>query len=389
MFCPECAPTHQVSHVRSRIDSALTHIVERTVIRIVPRTIERLVQRIIIGNLLRVMRFLRIIREQPLTPDRHIHQRTRVVAAEAEKRGFRVTVLTIGKFTTNLFRMYTPERTYTFEGLPGLDPATTATNIDNKEEARRLFTVLGAPTPKGKSFMRAKPALAYAATIGFPLVVKPQHGSLSAHTTVNIQTEEELLRAIVTAQHVSRGFVVEEYIPGSLFRATTVGPRLIACGRRDPPFMIGDGVQTVEALFQSRDVERRALLVALGYTPKTIPALPQSHMRVDPTTVLAKGERVAVTWKINLSYGATVTDVTDEVHPDNRVLFERIAASIDLPCLGIDFIAPSIAVSWKEQRCAFIELNSLPSIDLHHAPIIQGTPRNVAGALLDYVVPSF
>ncbi len=386
MICNDCAPTHQVSHMRARIDSALTHIVERTVIRIVPRKIERFMQRIIIGNLLRVMRYLHILQEHPLTKDRHIHQRTRVVAEEAEKRGFRVTVLTIGKLTTNIFRMYTPHRTYTFEGLPGLDPATTSTNIDNKEEARRLFAVLGAPTPKGKAFMNTKPALAYAETVGFPLVVKPQHGSLSAHTTVNIQTVDDFKRAVEVAQHVSHAFVVEEYIPGSLFRATTVGPKLIACGRRDPPFIIGDGIQTVDALFQSRDAERRTLLIALGYTPETIPPLPHSHMRIDPATVLPNGERVVVTWKINLSYGATVTDVTDEVHPDNRTLFEQIAASIDLPCLGIDFIAPSVAVSWKDQRCAFIELNSLPSIDLHHEPIIQGTPRNVAAALLDYVI---
>jgi cyanophycin synthetase len=190
--------------------------------------------------------------------------------------------------------------------------------------------------------------------------------------------------AIKCAQKVARSFIVEEYIPGNLYRATTVGPTLIACGHREPPMITGDGVHTVQELFEARDAERKALLVSLGYTLANIPPFPQSRMHVDPATVLPTGERVALTWKVNLAFGAGVIDLTDEVHPDNRELFERIAKAVpDFPTVGIDFIAPSIAVSYKEQKCAVIELNSLPSIDLHHPPIVTGVNRNVAGALLD------
>jgi len=49
---------------------------------------------------------------------------------------------------------------------------------------------------------------------------------------------------------------------------------------------------------------------------------------------------------------------------------------------GIDFLAQDIAVSWKEQPCAILELNSVPCIEVHHFPS-SGAPTNPAKALAD------
>lgn len=364
--------------------SIIGSFVEQASHWIIPRSFDRTLQEFSTRGLFQLMRHSGALVERPIFDHTDIHQRTRVVMQEAAKRGYTITVLCVwGKYLTNFFIMRGPGHTETFEGLPGLDPIKITTTIDDKEAARAIFAELGAPAPRGSSFTKVEPALAYAKTLSYPLVVKPRSGSLSAHTKVNIQSEDELWYAIKIAQQVSQQVIVEEFIPGNLYRATTVGVKLIACGRRDPPYVFGDGVHTIQELFDARDAERRTLLVSLGYKPETIPPL---TMQADPTRVLPHGERFALTWKINLAYGATVTDVTDDVHPDNRALCERIAVRAGLPSLGIDFIAPDIAVPWHSQRCGFIELNSLPSIDLHHEPIVIGAPRNVAGALLDYVL---
>jgi D-alanine-D-alanine ligase-like ATP-grasp enzyme len=354
----------------------------------IPPSVDRFTQWLIIGGMLNTMRLTRMLSEAPLTDDMHVHQRTKVVEHEAKKRGMRVNVLRFFTQPTNLFTLDygNGEKKQVFEGLPGVDPVGASTNIDDKEEARALFGRLGAPAPQGKSFHKLRDGLAYGCTLGFPLIVKPRYGSLSAHTSVNIRDEEALEKAIRIAQQVSRPFIVEQFIVGKLYRATTVGPKLIACGHREPPMITGDGKRTVQELFDARDSERKTLLVSLGYTLEHIPPFPRSHMQVAAETILPHGERVELTWKVNLAFGAGVKDVTDEVHPDNVEMFERIAKAVpELPTLGIDFIAPSIAVSWKDQICGCIELNSLPSIDLHHPPIVEGVNRNVAGALLDYV----
>mgnify|MGYP001562579788 FL=1 len=350
--------------------------------------LERVVQRIAISALLGGFRATGLIRSVPVTEDSHVHQRTKVIAEEAENRGWNVKMLSFLGHDSNLFFVEGAGKNDVFEGLPGLDPAETMTKADDKEWAKQLLNSIGAPTPEGHAFTNVSKALAYGTKLEFPVVVKPRTGSLSAHTTVNIRSAEELERSILVAKHVSRSFNVGQYVPGNLYRATTVGTSLAAVGRRDPPYIVGDGARTVGELITAREAEQKELLVALGYKPEEVPGLPRNHMQKDPADILPLGERVAVTWKINLSYGATVTDVTDSVHPDNIELFEGIAKAVKLPSIGIDFLAPDISVSYKEQRCGIIELNSLPSIDLHHPPIVIGKFQNVAARLLDHVYGS-
>ncbi len=386
--CPECSPTHQLDHRKEWAMNVVDDVMNSFSRRLSFPLLESMVQRVAIGALLGSFRLIGLIKSKPVTEDSHVHQRTKVIAEEAEKRGWKVMMLSFLGHDSNLFFVDGAGKSDVFEGLPGLDPAKTITKVDDKEWVKHLLRSLECPTPEGQAFTNVMKALRYGEQLGFPLVVKPRTGSLSAHTTVNIQSMDELERAVLVAKHVSPSFMVEQYVPGNLYRATTVGTSLVAVGRRDPPCIIGDGVQTAGELITAREAEQRELLVALGYKPEEVPGLPRNHMKKDPSEILPLGERVAVTWKINLSYGATVTDVTDRVHPDNIELFEGVAKAAKLPSLGIDFLAPDIAVSYKEQRCGVIELNSLPSIDLHHPPIVIGTFRNVAAALLDHVYGS-
>ena len=83
--------------------------------------------------------------------------------------------------------------------------------------------------------------------------------------------------------------------------------------------------------------------------------------------------------------GGDLEDVTDAVHPDNRALAEDVAKLFGMKLVGMDFICQDVARPWKEQACAILELNSLPSIEMHHHPS-YGSPRDVAGAIADMAV---
>jgi cyanophycin synthetase len=67
-------------------------------------------------------------------------------------------------------------------------------------------------------------------------------------------------------------------------------------------------------------------------------------------------------------------------------MFVRAAKIIGDPIVGFDFIIPDITKSYKQQRCGFIEANSLPFINLHHEPLV-GQPRNVAKKVWDMILP--
>jgi cyanophycin synthetase len=89
--------------------------------------------------------------------------------------------------------------------------------------------------------------------------------------------------------------------------------------------------------------------------------------------------------KINWGLGGTTADVTEEVHPENATLFEKIATTLDAPIVGIDFIIEDISRPWFDQeKCGVIECNSMPYFDNHHVPF-EGQPRNVAGPIWDLV----
>ena len=96
------------------------------------------------------------------------------------------------------------------------------------------------------------------------------------------------------------------------------------------------------------------------------------------------GDKVYLSEKIGVNYGGASSEDYELCHPDNRELFVRAAKSLDDPIVGFDFIIPDISRSWKEQKCGFIEANSLPFINLHHNPLL-GRPRNVAAKVWETV----
>lgn len=95
-----------------------------------------------------------------------------------------------------------------------------------------------------------------------------------------------------------------------------------------------------------------------------------------------KDEIIYLSEKIGLSYGGDAKEEYDLCHADNRALFERAAHVFDDPILGFDFMIPDITRSWKDQRCGFLEANTVPFINLHHEPRL-GTPRNIAAHVWD------
>ena len=87
------------------------------------------------------------------------------------------------------------------------------------------------------------------------------------------------------------------------------------------------------------------------------------------TSILANDRKVYLHDKVILGCGADIHDTTDTMHLDNISLFEKVGALCAEPVIGIDFIASDISRSYLEQKCAILEANSLPYIDMHHYPV--------------------
>ena len=305
---------------------------------------------------------------------------------EARERGITVWEFRLFGLPRNIFVAEFPSgKNITYEGTPlPLHSVHQAWWIDDKAVLKKKFRQLGFPIPRGGAVFTKKGAIALFKNLEAPVIVKPRTGSGSRHTVLHITNEEELLRAFAIATQVSPAAMIEEELIGEVYRATVVDGRLAATLRRDPPYVVGDGVSTIQELVN--EANKHPARSGPYFSKIKINDSAMSELRWHRHTlkdILPKGKRVAFHQKINWSVGGTTADVTDEVHPDNVALFENVAAALKAPIVGIDFIIGDITRSWKEQeRCGIIECNSMPFFDNHHLPF-EGKPRNVAGAIWD------
>jgi len=291
----------------------------------------------------------------------------------------------------NLFFARLPNgKEIVFEGIPLPSKGREQVSwIDNKAELKRRFRKLGFPIAKGGSARTYAGAKRIYESVTPPVIVKPYSGSGSRHTTLHIDTLEELKRGHDVATMVAPLAVIEEELVGPVFRATVVDGKLVATLRRDPPHVIGDGVHTILELIEEANKNPKRsgpYFSKLTITPLALEELKWQHLT--PESVPEKGQRVQLNQKVNWGLGGTTADVSDHVHPDNKKLFEDVAKALKAPIVGIDFIIADMGKSWKEQeRCGVIECNSMPFFDNHHLPF-EGEPRNVAGAIWKMLLTS-
>jgi D-alanine-D-alanine ligase-like ATP-grasp enzyme len=278
-----------------------------------------------------------------------------------------------------------------FDGLPrpGNRSSPAILWMDDKGIMREKFAAAGIPIAEGGVSFTWRKAKHLFQKFTPPVIIKPNLGSRSRHTTTHIVNLTQLKTAYKKATQLSPWVIIEEEHIGLVHRATVIGGKLIGVLRREPPCVWGDGVHTIAELinienenplrkgpiFHEIDPENAELHVELRRQTLTL-----EHI-AGPDILVTLGE------KASRGLGGGATDVTDETHPDNRELFEYVAYVLQDPLVGIDFIIGDIRKSWKEQRrCGVIECNSLPFIELHLYPL-RGMPRNTAGALWDLIFP--
>ena len=273
--------------------------------------------------------------------------------------------------------------------------ASTTSNIAvdiacDKEETKLLLEAAEIPVPRG-TVVRTPEGLREAIKkFGYPLVIKPIDGNHGKGNTTNINDDEQALKAFEAAKLYSRSVIVEKYITGFDFRALVVNYKFICAALRTPASVIGDGVHTIQWLIDETNKDARRgfghekvltqitvddftwkMLNDLGYTLETIPAA-EELVLLKPTA--------------NLSTGGTSEDVTDEVHPANVFMFERIARIIGLDICGIDIMVQDLRSPVNEIGGAILEVNAAPGFRMHIEPA-KGLPRNAAEPVIDMLFP--
>ncbi|MDD5330101.1 MAG: cyanophycin synthetase [Sulfuricella sp.] len=255
----------------------------------------------------------------------------------------------------------------------------------DKELTRTLLDAAGVPVSYGRTVADAEDAWKAACEIGGAVVVKPRDGNQGKGVAVNLETREQVMAAYAASSEISSEIMVERYIPGYDYRLLVVGKKLIAAARRDPPQVIGDGVQSIRELVEQvnsdplRSAGHATSLTKIRLDDIALATLAKQSYTGD--SVPPQGTLVILRNNANLSTGGSATDVTDDVHPEVAARAVAAAQMVGLDICGVDMVCDSVLKPLEEQGGGIIEVNAAPGLRMHLHPSF-GKGRAVGEAIV-------
>ncbi len=309
-----------------------------------------------------------------------------LLAKEFLKHGF--TSSEIDKYLVVLLGQ---EQVVFFETESSLTSLLGWRMLKNKKIARIFFKEAGLAVARGAYFSKKEKLKAKNFAESLPgCVLKPSDGRKGKGITVGIYNAGDFEIAWKSALKQSkRGILIEEqFFNGTDARYLVVDGNCVAVYRRILPIVCGNGVDTVKSLIEKKNQEK-----AQNIHLKNKPILLNDHRMsiiknqgFGLNSIPLEREKILIDWKASISTGADSYDYTDEVHPGFKMIAEKAAKAIPgLDIVGVDILAHDHTKKPAPDNYIIVEANTRPGIGGHHYPA-YGKPRNVAGAIVKYVI---
>ncbi len=261
----------------------------------------------------------------------------------------------------------------------------------DKEGTKRILKDSGIPVPRGTVIKSIKDLEDGIIDVGgFPVVIKPLDGNHGRGITIDVRTFLEAEDAFELAQEVSDGVIIEKFHRGKDYRVLVIDGHVVAVAERVPAHVTGDGRSSLSQLIEITNKDPRRgdghdnVLTRIVIDQTSQDVLARQGFSLD--SVPAQGQVVYLKATANLSTGGISVDRTDEIHPENIWLCQRVARIIGLDIAGIDIVTPDIKQPIRDTDGVIVEVNAAPGFRMHTAPSV-GIPRNVGEPVIDMLFP--
>lgn len=261
----------------------------------------------------------------------------------------------------------------------------------DKEGTKQILKDAGVPVPRGVVIQYLEDLQSAITEVGgYPIVIKPLDGNHGRGITIDINNFPDAEIAYEMARNVSKSVIIERFYQGRDHRVLVINGKVAAVAERIPARVVGNGVSTIAALVENinQDPNRGEghdnVLTKIAIDRASVALLEKQGYRLD--TILPVGEVAYLRATANLSTGGIAVDRTDDIHPENVWLAQRVSRIIGLDIMGIDVVTPDITKPLREVDGVVVEVNAAPGFRMHTAPS-EGKPRNVAAPLLDMLFP--
>lgn len=273
------------------------------------------------------------------------------------------------------------------EATIGSETSCVATDIaSDKLLTKELLKQQGIPVANGEKICNILSVLRNAEKVGYPLVLKPRYGSKGEGVLLNIKNENQLLKAYNNLRHKYEEIMLEEYITGEDYRVCVVDYKVVAASKRTPPFIVGDGINSIRTLIQKlnedplRGYDHEKPLTKIKIDEEMLECIKEYGMNI--MSIPKKDKKVFLRRNANLSTGGMAIDYTDEICDYNKEICIRAAKAIGLDICGVDIKANNLSEPINEQKGVVMEVNAAPGIRMHIYPS-EGQKREVGEAILN------
>lgn len=321
---------------------------------------------------------------------RHITKRIWTVMQEGMRRGFTLQVLSL---EDKIFRAERDGKGFIYKIYPGHFSFRRQYSDYDAEQAKsrklELMQRHGLAVPISYGTFNTVQAIPLD-EIAFPVVAKPNSGSLSQNVFPNLKTPDQLVQAASLIEATGDMIKLESHISGRDYRVLIINHQYAGCVERRPASVIGDGIHSIRDLFHLRNqepgrgnrYEAHTTIHQLVFDRTSRQLLHDAGLTLD--TVMPKGAIVYLQKKITASTGSDYVDYTDHLH--SSIIQSCIAFSHQFSTLtlGFDLITTDMSRPLSETGGAFNEYNFLPYVDLHENCNV-GQKRPVCRLIWDYI----
>ncbi|KKS10319.1 MAG: hypothetical protein UU66_C0047G0004 [Parcubacteria group bacterium GW2011_GWB1_41_5] len=383
-YCGDAPINHLLSFLESIFSVTLDNHAKKF-FKYVPRFVKDFVD-LVPEFLFRTLAFFKLVEFSPFI-DKAYTFRSRIIWEEAKRRGIVMEQVIFRSRPLDYYRAILNGKFFYFESIPiQSEFLDTAQNWDDKVILKGELKKHHIPIPDycELSFFGFKKntekIFSKLARYNKTLIVKPRVGSRGRHTITNIHTLEQFQAGINVAGEICSYLIAEEYLSGSVCRATLVSGMLAGFYRGQAPTLVGDGHQTIQELIDKKDKKRRNRVEPIRLGQELHDHVGRFGFKLQD--ILGAGVTLPLSHRIGRLFGGETEEMIDNLHPSFIPIFERAAKVLDLSVVGFDAIIPDPTKEASSQKWGIIECNTLPFIDLHYFAL-KGKPRNIAGMIWD------
>lgn len=198
--------------------------------------------------------------------------------------------------------------------------------------------------------------------IRFPFIIKPINGTFGIDVQ-KIDSQNEFAQILIKFKKKYEDMMIENFFEGSVYRIFVFQGKIIDIIKRDKPYIIGNGYDSVEYLIKQRNqnmidngfFETKNLSIDYmekqGYTLQSI--LPEHH-------------KLYISNVINMHNGALLERINiSNVPVKNLDLFIKVGQILKINCYGLDYISKDITKPFKFGEDVILEVNGTPDTEIH------------------------